>query len=155
MSSELAVPPPVGKFLVQKLSDKAKLPTRGSALAAGYDLYSFVWLFQDIVHRLTRSNRAEKKTVPARGKAMISTDLAVAVPEGTYGRVAPRSGLGELAVKRFQLDVTRQIASKFSIDTGAGVVDADYRGTLHVLLFNYSDKDYEGQLCCHPSECLV
>lgn len=38
---------------------------------------------------------AETKKVPARGKAMISTDLAIAVPEGTYGRVAPRSGLGE------------------------------------------------------------
>ena len=30
------------------------------------------------------------------------------------------------------------------IDTGAGVIDADYRGKVHVLLFNLSDKDYEG-----------
>lgn len=30
------------------------------------------------------------------------------------------------------------------IDTGAGVVDADYRGTLFVLLFNYSDVDFQG-----------
>lgn len=30
------------------------------------------------------------------------------------------------------------------IDTGAGVVDADYRGIVFVLLFNYSDKDFEG-----------
>jgi dUTPase len=43
------------------------------------------------------SYRAEEKTVPARGKVLISTGLVVAVPEGTYGRVAPRSGLGELA----------------------------------------------------------
>lgn len=35
-------------------------------------------------------------------------------------------------------------ASKFMIDTGAGVIDADYRGTVHVLLFNLSDKDFEG-----------
>jgi dUTP pyrophosphatase len=35
-------------------------------------------------------------------------------------------------------------ASKFMIDTGAGVIDADYRGKVHVLLFNLSDKDYEG-----------
>jgi dUTP pyrophosphatase len=26
-------------LLIKRLSDKAKLPTRGSALAAGYDLY--------------------------------------------------------------------------------------------------------------------
>jgi len=32
------------------------------------------------------------------------------------------------------------------IDTGAGVVDADYRGPLFVLLYNLSDKDFEGAL---------
>jgi dUTP pyrophosphatase len=29
------------------------------------------------------------------------------------------------------------------IDTGAGVIDADYRGVVFVLLFNYSDKDFQ------------
>lgn len=43
------------------------------------------------------------------------------------GRVAPRSGL---AVKNF-------------IDTGAGVIDSDYRGQVKVLLFNHSDTDFE------------
>ena len=28
------------------------------------------------------------------------------------------------------------------IDTGAGVIDADYRGTVFVLLFNLSDTDF-------------
>ena len=37
---------------------------------------------------------AEDKTVPANGKALIDTQLSIAVPVGTYGRVAPRSGLG-------------------------------------------------------------
>jgi hypothetical protein len=36
-------------------------------------------------------------------------------------------------------------ASKFMIDTGAGVVDADYRGVIYVLLFNLSDNDFEGK----------
>jgi deoxyuridine 5'-triphosphate nucleotidohydrolase len=44
----------------------------------------------------------------------------------TDGRIAPRSGL----------------ASKHFIDTGAGVIDADYRGQVKVLLFNHSEKDY-------------
>ena len=35
-------------------------------------------------------------------------------------------------------------ASKFMIDTGAGVIDADYRGVVFVLLFNHSDKDFQG-----------
>lgn len=44
----------------------------------------------------------------------------------TDGRIAPRSGL----------------ASKNFIDTGAGVIDADYRGPVKVLLFNHSDTDF-------------
>lgn len=44
------------------------------------------------------------------------------------GRIAPRSGL----------------ASKNFIDTGAGVIDADYRGQVKVLLFNHAEKDFEG-----------
>lgn len=43
--------------------------------------------------------------MPARGKELVKTDLAIAIPEGTYARVAPRSGL----------------AWKHSIDVGAGV----------------------------------
>ncbi|GAA5988795.1 hypothetical protein JCM11641_004855 [Rhodosporidiobolus odoratus] len=97
-------------FLVQRLSETAKLPIRGSLLAAGYDLSS-----------------AEDKVVPAQGKALISTGLAIAVPEGTYGRIAPRSGL----------------ASKHMIDTGAGVIDADYRGEVKVLLFNHAKEDFQ------------
>lgn len=45
------------------------------------------------------------------------------------GRIAPRSGL---AVKNF-------------IDTGAGVIDADYRGQVKVLLFNHGEADFEGE----------
>ena len=44
----------------------------------------------------------------------------------TDGRIAPRSGL----------------AAKHFIDTGAGVIDADYRGEVKVLLFNHSDVDF-------------
>lgn len=38
------------------------------------------------------------------------------------------------------------LASKFMIDTGAGVIDADYRGVLYILLFNLSDKDFQGKV---------
>ena len=30
------------------------------------------------------------------------------------------------------------------IHTGAGVIDADYRGIIFVLLFNLSDKEFQG-----------
>ncbi|KAK1690758.1 deoxyuridine 5'-triphosphate nucleotidohydrolase [Colletotrichum godetiae] len=101
---------PCPPLQIKKLSDKARLPTRGSLFAAGYDLYA-----------------AKVTTIPARGKAMVDTDIAISVPAGTYGRVAPRSGL----------------ASKNFIDTGAGVIDADYRGQVKVLLFNHADTDFE------------
>ncbi|OKL59635.1 hypothetical protein UA08_05070 [Talaromyces atroroseus] len=100
---------PQPSLLVKKLVESAKAPTRGSAFAAGYDLYS-----------------AKETVIPAKGKGLVDTGLAIAVPEGTYGRVAPRSGL----------------ASKNFIDTGAGVIDADYRGEVKVLLFNFSDVDF-------------
>ena len=68
---------PKDKLLIKKLSSRATTPTRGSPLSAGYDLYS-----------------AQDTVVPKRGKAVVETQLSIAVPEGTYGRVAPRSGLG-------------------------------------------------------------
>lgn len=51
---------------VQLLSDKARAPTKGSAFAAGHDLYSA----RDIV-------------IPARGRAIVDTDISIAVPAGT------------------------------------------------------------------------
>ncbi|RPA96214.1 putative Deoxyuridine 5'-triphosphate nucleotidohydrolase [Choiromyces venosus 120613-1] len=94
---------------IKKLSSKARIPTRGSALAAGYDLYS-----------------ARDTTIIARGKALVGTDIQMMIPIGTYGRIAPRSGL----------------ASKNFIDVGAGVIDADYRGQVMVLLFNHSNEEF-------------
>lgn len=52
-------------LLVKKLTEAAKPPTRGSAFAAGYDLYS-----------------AKETLIPARGKALVETGIAVAIPAG-------------------------------------------------------------------------
>lgn len=77
---------------------------------------------------------------------MVDTQISIAVPAGTYGRVAPRSGLG-MFIKCKILCCSLFIdglASKFMIHTGAGVIDADYRGIIFVLLFNLSDKEFQG-----------
>ena len=108
------MPSPVKKALgdvlqIAKLSEHAIIPTKGSSSAAGYDLYS-----------------AYDYVVPARGKVLAKTDIQVKVPHGTYGRVAPRSGL----------------AWKNHIDIGAGVVDEDYRGNVGVVMFNHADKEF-------------
>lgn len=97
------------QLLFKKLQEQAILPTRGSEHAAGLDLYSI-----------------EDTVVPGRGRKGIATGIAVAIPDGFYGRIAPRSGL----------------AAKFGIDTLAGVVDRDYRGELICMLANHSDEDF-------------
>lgn len=58
-----------------------------------------------------------------------------------------RHGVGLVSVHDIYLRLFNMnlVASKFMIDTGAGVIDADYRGTVFVLLFNLSDQDFEGK----------
>lgn len=96
-------------LIVKLLSEKGKAPTRGSEFSAGYDLYS-----------------AEDKLVEAHSRMLIKTNIAVAIPTGHYGRVAPRSGL----------------AVKYGISVGAGVIDEDYRGDVGVLLFNHGSVSF-------------
>jgi dUTP pyrophosphatase len=95
---------------IKRLTATALLPTKGSAFAAGHDLYA-----------------SEPLTIPPGGRALVSTGISMAIPAGCYGRVAPRSGL----------------AVKAGIQTGAGVIDADYRGEVKVLLFNHGQADFE------------
>jgi len=103
-------PHSASRLLVKRLCDDAVLPERKSKLAAGYDLSS-----------------VEETIVKSGGKAIVKTGLQIACPEGTYGRIAPRSGL----------------AAKNFIDVGAGVIDADYRGEVGVILFNFGSEDFE------------
>ena len=61
---------------VKKIRDNAILPTRGSAAAAGYDLYA-----------------AEGAFIPAGKTVMVGTGLAMEIPNGFWGGVYARSGL--------------------------------------------------------------
>jgi dUTP pyrophosphatase len=91
------------------LSRKAKIPIRSSEEAAGFDLFS-----------------AENLTIPAKERILCKTDILMALPPNTYGRIAPRSGL----------------AIKHSIDIGGGVVDRDYRGNVTVIMINFGENDF-------------
>ena len=93
---------------VKRLTESAKLPTRGSVDAIGLDLYADL------------SGHRYKQTVPAGQRAVIECGISIAFPQGYYGRIAPRSGL----------------ALKKGIMVMAGVIDVDYRGPIKVLLFN-------------------
>ena len=107
---------------VMKLSDTATIPTRGSAVAAGWDLYA-----------------SQECVVPARGKAIVSTDISIAVPVGYYGRIAPRSGM----------------AWKKHTDIGAGVIDADYRGPVGVVMFNHSEEDLKIEVADRVAQLVI
>jgi len=64
--------------------------------------------------------------VPAGGKEVIPTDLQIKLPDEYYGRIAPIT----------------DFSSSHHISIGAGFIDADFRGNLSVLLFNYSKYPY-------------
>ena len=105
----LSVPPGGLSLVFVRLSVHAKAPVRGSSGAAGFDLCA-----------------AEAVVVGPSERVCVKTDLQIRVPDGTYGRVAPRSGL----------------ALKHGIDVGAGIIDSDYRGNVMVLLFNFGAFDF-------------
>ena len=91
----------------KQLDPNATLPTRGSSSSAGLDIFSI-----------------EDLNIGPRERCLARTGLSVAIPEGFYGRVAPRSGL----------------AVKHGLDVLAGVIDSDYRGELLCALYNTSDS---------------
>ena len=68
----------------------------------------------------------DKIIIPSTHRALVGTSVAILMPNGVYGRVAPRSGL----------------AVKHGIQVGAGVIDPDYTGEVMVVLFNHGDKDF-------------
>lgn len=87
-----------------RATSTAHIPTRGSAVAAGFDL------FADTTAPILIKGGA--------GYVAVDTGIRVRIPLGHYGRIAPRSGL----------------ALRQHIDVGAGVIDCDYNGTIVVLL---------------------
>lgn len=95
------------KINIKKLSETAKLPERGSAYAAGYDLFA---------------DLKEKIEIKPHETYMINTGVAMEIPEGYWGGVFARSGLSAKEGLRPSNCV--------------GVVDADYRGPICVALHN-------------------
>jgi dUTP pyrophosphatase len=92
---------------VKRLSDGARLPAHATDWAAGADLCC-----------------AEAFTLQPGERRLVPSGMAIEIPPGYYGRVAPRSGL----------------AVRHGIDTLAGIIDCDYRGELKVALINLGDQ---------------
>jgi dUTP pyrophosphatase len=98
---------PLDVLRFKRLDPRATLPVRGSASSAGLDICSL-----------------EDLCIKPGKRALARTGLAVGIPHGFYGRLAPRSGL---AVKK-------------GLDVLAGVIDSDYRGEICCALINTGDE---------------
>ena len=95
---------------VRRLRPDAQVPTRAYAGDAGIDLAA-----------------CERVELAPGERALVSTGLAIAIPEGYAGYVQPRSGL---ATKH-----------GISIVNTPGLVDSGYRGELLVNLLNTDPRD--------------
>ena len=96
---------------IKKLNNLAKMPSRGSSDAAGYDLYAATDYIIDIAPHST---------------VKIGTGLSFELPEGTFAGIFARSGI---ATKRGLRPANC-----------TGIIDADYRGEIIVALHNDTDE---------------
>ena len=92
---------------VTKLTPEAKVPTYAHATDAGMYMYA-----------------AAAVTIPAHERVLVSTGIAMAIPEGYVGLIWDKSG----------------IATKRGVTTLAGVVDAGYRGEVQIALYNTTEE---------------
>lgn len=96
---------------VKKLHPAAKLPTYGSAEAAGADLYACL---------------EKTVTIEPGQSAFVPTGIAMEVPKGCAGLIYARSGL---ACKQGLAPANK-----------VGVIDSDYRGQIVVVLHNHGQQ---------------
>ena len=100
------------KIKIKRLDDKAKIPTRGSEYAAGYDLYALI---------------NEPITIKSHATEKIHTGIAIEIPHRYFGAIFARSGLATKEGLRPANCV--------------GVCDEDYRGEYIVALHNDTDEN--------------
>lgn len=96
---------------IKRLTDTAMMPTKGSAFAAGYDLYV---------------DTAEDITVYPGEVVPFYTGLAMEIPDGYFGAIYSRSGIAT----KFGMRLPHCV----------GILDSDYRGNVGIPLRNDSDS---------------
>jgi dUTP pyrophosphatase len=100
----------VSRLPLRRLSADAVVPIRAYAGDAGLDLAA-----------------AERHVLEPGERAVVSTGLAVAIPEGHAGLVVPRSGLAA--------------RHGITIVNAPGLVDSGYRGDVKVVLLNTDRRE--------------
>lgn len=99
---------------IRRLDPDLPLPTRAHPDDAGLDLYA----------------RVDVTLAANGGRVLVPTGVAVAVPRGHMGMVAPRSGLA--------------LKHGVSLVNTPGIIDSAYRGELQVIMINHDPSaDYQ------------
>lgn len=98
-------------FKLKKVSENAVVPKYAHIGDAGMDLYS-----------------VDEKTIPPHGRALISTGIAIALPDGYEAQIRSRSGLA--------------LKSGVFVLNSPGTIDTGYTGTIGVVLMNTTDEPF-------------
>ena len=105
------------ELLIKPMSDRIgkdiPLPYYATAGAAAIDLHACI---------------DADTVIPPHGQKMIPTGIAAAIPEGHVGIMAVRSSMGA--------------KNGINLANGIGVIDSDFRGQLHVTLYNTTETPY-------------
>lgn len=97
----------------KKLTDTAVTPTKGSAFAAGYDLYA----------------DTDREIVVEPGDTVpFCTGIAMEIPDGYCGKIYSRSGLST--------------KYGICLANGVAIIDTDFRGNIRIPMHNESDKPF-------------
>ncbi len=98
---------------IKKLNEKSCIPTKMTYHSAGYDIYACL----------------DKNILLSPFQiALIPTGFSIALPVGYEAQIRPRSGLA--------------LHHQIGILNSPGTIDADYRGEVKVILFNFGKKDF-------------
>ena len=66
--------------------------------------------------------------IPAGGRALVPTGLAISMPQGYEAQIRPRSGLA--------------LRHGITLLNTPGTIDSDYRGEIQIIVINLGDKEY-------------
>src|SRR3989344_6111152 len=107
---------------IKRISPEAKLPHYSHPGDAGLNIYS-----------------NEELIVPAHERRIISTGIAMAIPNGYVGLIWDRSS----------------ISSQFGLKMLGGVVDAGYRGEIKVIIHNLTSQPFHVEKGLKIAQMLI
>ena len=96
----------------KKLTHTAHIPQKMTEHSSGFDLYADV----------------DELIIQPKDVALIPTGISLEIPSGYEAQVRPRSGLAA--------------THKIGVLNSPGTIDADYRGEVKVILFNFGNDSF-------------